>query len=202
MNRNKERWSPVRFLLKAGEALRFAPRDCFPKTAKENAVGRFAPIQSRALRVKLALAKMWEQSFFVTCAREVFRRFFLMRARALGVLFFTCGFLQIASYFLRFSLPVLAGDETGFLFGIALIFLTLLFSLSRSNLRYLLIRSAFFRQVLQPLFGVEEWQVPDGESHEPWLLMIALGILFWIAGLIFSPVRVFYALCLFCLASC
>ena len=201
MSRQKEVRSPARFLLKAGDALRFSVRDSLPPSDKNETAGRLSAFKARTLRVKIALSKMWEQSFFVNTAHDLFRRIFLMRARALGVLFFTCGFLQIASFFLRYSLPYLAGDEIGFLFGIVLIFLTLLFSLSRLTVRRLLIRSAVFRRFLQPLFGIEEWQLPAGESRENLLLMIALGVLLWIAGLVFTPVGVVGGISLLCLAA-
>ena len=187
-----------RFLYGVGETLRFFPDTAFTlqhtaAAAKEK--GGVKPFAAYRLRIKTSLSKMCEQSFFLTLLSRFYRSLFTTRVRSFGVLFFVCGFLQILSYFLGGYVPFLAGSEKNLLFGVCFVFLTLLCSFSRGDVRDALKKSLLFRAALSPLFGVKSWQIPSGRSRDHFIDMIFLGVVFAFFSVVFSPVAVLLTLC-------
>jgi len=159
---------------------------------REKAPFLHAPV----LKVKTALAKMAEQSFLLQALQLLIRNFFTTRIRSFGVLFFSCGFLQALSFFLRDYVPFFSGNEENLLFGVVMIFLTLLCSFSRGDVGDALKRSFFFRGFLRPFFGVQEHHIPSGKGRENVAEMLFWGITLAVFSVFLSPSRVFF-LCLF-----
>lgn len=176
------------FLYTVGNAIHFAPASAFapPRTEKEGNE-REKPFFAYRLKMKTALAKMCEQSFFVGLYSAFLKFFFTTRVRAFGILLFSCGFLQILSYFLAGFLSVAAGDENNLIFGVALVFLSLLCSFTRGDVKDVLKKSFFYRGFLAPLFGSEGWEFPSGRSNEHFLAMILTGALLAFFTVVFSP---------------
>ena len=132
-------------LYAVGEALHFAPDSAFaPARSDRNTGERMKPFIAYRLRVKTALARMCEQSFFLGLCSAFIRGFLNTRVRSFGVLFFSCGFLQILSYFVGVYLPFAAGDENNLVHGVTLIFLTLLCSFTRGDVKEVLKKSFLF----------------------------------------------------------
>lgn len=198
MAKDKKIGSLSRFLYTVGKAIQFRPATAFapPKSDKfsEAKKGGFPFLYSRK-KIKNALAKMSEQSFVLGLLGRFYGRFFNTRVRSFGVLFFTLGFLQILSYFLGDYLPLLAGREDNLLFGVCLIFLTLLCSFSRGDLKEAVKRSLLYRLILKPLFGIKEEHFPSEKSRDHLWPMIFVGAGLSFFSVAFSPVAVLGALC-------
>ena len=179
------------FLYSVGNAIHFAPGTAFapPKTEREEPE-REKPFFASRLRIKHALAKMSEQSFVLGLYRSFLHGLLTTRVRALGVLFFSCGFLQIFSYFLSGYLPRLTGDENNLIFGVTLVFLALLCSFTRGDVKDVLKKSFFYRVFLEPLFGSSGWEFPTGRSTDRFFLMIPAGALLALFSVVFSPLSV------------
>lgn len=179
-----------RFLYTVGESIQFRPECTFvpPRSDKEREdQKRTTPFLSYRLRVKSSLAKTSEQSLFLSLLEQGIRHFFNTRTRAFGVLFFVCGFLQVLSYFL---LPATARGEDNLIFGVSLIFLTLLCSFTRGDLKDTLRKSFFFRSFLRPLYGVESASFPSERSRDNSFFMVAWGALLALLSILFSPAYV------------
>ena len=178
-------------LYRLGKAIHFVPASAFAPPQSEPEEKKWEkPFFAYRLKMKTALAKMCEQSFFLGLYAAFFRAFFTTRIRSFGVLFFSCGFLQILSYFLGEFLPVAAGDESNLIFGVTMIFLTLLCSFARGDVKDALKKSFFYRGVLDPLLGTERWEFPTGRGSDHFLVMLLCGALFAFLAVIFSPVAV------------
>jgi len=174
-----------------GDALRFAPSSAFAPACSEKERGeRTKPLLAYRLKIKTALARMCEQSFFLSLCSSLIRGFFNTRIRSFGVLFFSCGFLQILSYFMGVYLPLAAGDENNLIHGVTLIFLTLLCSFTRGDVKDVLKKSFLYRSVLSPLFGSDGWQFPNERSGDNFLAMILTGALLAFFSVVFSPLAV------------
>ena len=128
-------------LFTLGEAIHFAPVSAFAPAKTETWQEREKPFPASRLKIKTALAKNCEQSFFLSLYASFVRGFFTTRLRSLGVLFFTCGFLQILSYFWGGYLPFAAGDENNMVYGVTLIFIALLCAFSRGDVKDVLKRA-------------------------------------------------------------
>ena len=193
MAKDKKIGSLSGFLYAVGKALQFHPDSTFaPPRSEEKADAKKGgiPFLFYRLKIKTALAKMCEQSFVLGFVRRFFGRFFNTRVRSFGVLFFTLGFLQILSYFSGEFLPILAGGEEHLLFGVCLIFLTLVCSFSRGSLKDAIKRSFLYRALLKPLFGVKEEHFPAEKSRDHLWPMILAGILLSFFSILLSPIKV------------
>ncbi len=185
-----------RFLCRAGEEIRFRPDATFapPRTETEEDKKAVMPFLAYRLRIKSSLAKMCEQSLILSLLSSFVRRVFHTRVRSFGVLFFVCGFLQILSYFLGGYVPFLAGNEDNLIFGVSLIFLTLLCSVTRGDVRDALKKSFFFRKLLKGLFGVDSSAIPSGRIKDYSAYMVSFGALFALLSVVFTPAGVAGAL--------
>ncbi len=183
------------FLYTLGTAIHFSPASAFahPRTEKDVAE-REKPFSAYRLKMKTALARMCEQSFFLGLYSTLLRIFFTTRVRAFGVCLFSCGFLQILSYFLGGYLPMIAGDENNLLFGVTLIFMSILCSFTRGDVKDVLKKSFFYRIFLERLFGSDGWEFPVGRSGDHFFTMILFGALLAFFSVIFSPFTVLLSL--------
>ena len=178
-------------LYTVGKTVRFAPSSAFAPVRSETEVQeREKPFPAYRLKIKTALAKMCEQSFFLGLYAAFLRRLFTTRVRAFGVLFFSCGFLQILSYFLGGYLSFAAGDESNLVFGVTLVFLTLLCSFARGDVKDVLKKSFLYRGILEPLLGTDGWEFPTGRSGDNFFGMILAGTVLAFFAVIFSPFAV------------
>ncbi len=185
--------SLAQFLYSIGENTRFAPDAAFapPRSENEGEVKeKKSPFLSYRLRIKSSLAKMCEQSFFLTLLSRFYHSFFALRVRSFGVLFFSCGFLQILSYFVGAYIPFLGGDEENLLFGVTLVFLAILCSFTRGDVKDSLKKSFLFRGILSPFFGVRSWQFSTSRGRDRFKEMISLGAILAFFSVVFSPVAV------------
>lgn len=198
MAKDKKIGSLSRFLYAVGKAIQFRPATTFAPPRSEEAFeakkGGF-PFLFYRKKIKNALAKMSEQSFVLGLFGRFYGRLFNTRVRSFGVLFFTLGFLQILSYFLGDYLPLLAGGEDNLLFGVFLIFLTLLCSFSRGDLKEAIKKSFLYRALLKPLFGIKEEHFPSEKSRDHLWPMILVGALLAFFSVLFSPAAVLGAVC-------
>ena len=97
-------------LYRLGKAIHFVPASAFAPPQSEPEEKKWEkPFFASRLKMKTALAKMCEQSFFLGLYAAFFRAFFTTRIRSFGVLFFSCGFLQILSYFWASFFPLPRG---------------------------------------------------------------------------------------------
>ena len=184
-------------LYQLGNAIHFVPVSAFaPPRSEPEEQKREKLFLAYRLKIKTALAKTCEQSFFLGLYAAFLRSFFTTRVRAFGVLFFSCGFLQILSYFLGRYLPFAAGDENNLIFGVTLIFLTLLCSFTRGEVKDVLKKSFLYRGILDPLLGTERWEFPTGRGGDHFLVMLLSGFVLAFFAVIFSPVAVFSVLLL------
>ena len=175
-------------LYKLGDAVRFAPDSAFAAPRSESdAPRREKPFLAYRQGIKNALAKTCEFSFFLGLYNAFLRVFFTTRVRAFGVLFFSCGFLQILSYFLSGYFSVTVGDESNLIFGVTMIFLTLLCSFTRGDVKDVFKKSFLFRGILDPLFGTERWEFPAGRGSDNFFVMLLLGMALAFFAVIFSP---------------
>ena len=190
------------FLYTVGNAIHFAPASAFapPKTEKETAE-REKPFAAVRLKMKTALAKMCEQSFFLGLYSAFLRNLFTTRVRSFGVLLFSCGFLQILSFFLGGYLSFAAGDEGNLLFGVVLVILSLLCSFTRGEAKDVLKKSFFYRGFLKPLFGSDGWEFPVGRSSDHFFTMILAGSLLALFSVVFSPLFLLLAVLFLALVS-
>lgn len=187
-------------LYRVGDTLHFAPDSTFaPARTEQDTAERLKPFLAYRLRIKTALARMCEQSFFLGLVSGFYRSFFNMRVRSFGVLFFSCGFLQILSYFLGVYLPFAAGDESNLIYGVTMIFLTLLCSFTRGDVKDVLKKSFLYRGILSPLFGSDGWQFPAGRTGDHFLVMILLGAALAFFSVVFSPFAVLFVILLLAL---
>lgn len=185
--------SVSRFLLKLGEAIQFRPEteflsfDAQEETPSSQWGKRLLPYK---LKIKTALARMAEQSFFLSLLRRFVRAVFTTRLRSFGILFFSFGFLQLLSYFTASSLPFFAGGVENLLLGVCMIFFTLIASLSRYQLADALKHSFLFRFVLRSLFGLQESDIPEGRGNDRFWPMLGVGVLLGVLSVLFSPLWV------------
>jgi len=177
------------YLLLAGEAIQFRPLRSFSSSLHKDEKKRIWSdrLIPYKLKIKTALARAAEQSLALTGIKRAQRDFFTARVRSFGVLFFSCGFFQILSYFLKDTLPLLSGGADNLILGVAMIFLTLLCSFSRGDVNYALERSFLFRAILRPIFGVGEWEIPKGQSNENLTVMFLSGIVMALIAVAVSP---------------
>ncbi|MBR2634819.1 MAG: hypothetical protein IKD31_04500 [Clostridia bacterium] len=211
MAKNESFFSLSRLLADLGECLLYRPLRSFSSAQEEKAAnpkekffGRF-PAQTYRIKIKTALAKASEQSFFVGLFRKGIRELLLTRIRSFGILFFICGFLQILSYFAGEWLPLVAGDQEHLLFGVSLLFITILCVFSRWNVAEGLRRSFLFCSVVKPFFGVREWKIPRAEGEDHLGYMVFFGMLFGGLSVFFSPLlllRVLLWLSVLCFVLC
>lgn len=200
MAKDQKNGSLSGFLYAVGKAIQFSPSSTFaPPRSEEKSDAKKGgfPFLFYRLKMKTALAKMSEQSFVLGLLKRFYGRFFNTRVRSFGILFFTLGFLQILSYFLGESLPLLAGGEDHLLFGVCLIFLTLLCSFSRGDVKDAIKRSFLYRIILKPLFGIQEEHFPLEKSRDHVWPMILAGALLSFFSVLFSPLFVLaFLLCM------
>ncbi len=184
-------------LYRLGNAIRFAPDSAFAPPRSETEEGRREkPFFAYRLGIKNALAKTCELSFFLGLYSAFLRAFFTTRVRAFGALFFSCGFLQILSYFLSGYFSATVGDESNLVFGVTLIFLTLLCSFARGDVKDVLKKSFFYRRILDPLLGTQRWEFPVGRSGDNFFVMLFLGAVLAFFAVVFSPFAVLSAVLL------
>lgn len=178
-------------LLRAGEAILFRPESEFSSFGQEDekSASRFgtAKLIPYKRKIKTALAKTAEQSFFLSLLRNFIRSFFNTRIRSFGILFFSFGFLQILSFFLSPLVPYFGTGEDRLLFGGCVLFLALVCTLSRGDVGDALKRSLFFRRFLNPMLDVKEWELPHSKAHDSFWPMLLTGILFSVISFLFSP---------------
>ncbi len=194
MAKERKFQSLAQLLYAAGEKIRFAPDTSFASVRSEEKAEKNSPFLSYRLKIKSSLAKMCEQSFFLAALSGFYRLLFSLRVRSFGVLFFSIGLLQILSYFWGAYIPFLGGDEENFLFGVCLVFLALLCSFSRGDVKDAIKKSFLFRLVLSPIFGIKEWQFPNARGKDRFLGMIALGVVLAFFSIVFSPMKVIFFL--------
>ena len=180
------------WLLKAGEALQFGAKNSASSSGdSEKAPSRWERLLPYKKKVKTAFAKTAEQSFCLSWMRLLIRHFFATRVRSFAVLFFACGFLQVLSFFLGPQWGILSGGEAQLVMGAVLFFLTLVCSFSKGTVADALKRSFLFRAVLGPVFGLEEWRIPESSSpRENILAMLLWGIALAFAAVVLSPLAV------------
>ncbi|MBR7165095.1 MAG: hypothetical protein IKD18_02340, partial [Clostridia bacterium] len=191
MARKKNGFSLAAWLYELGGLIRFAPEASFstsaPPSEREN--GRLhnflLPYKKKA---KSALAKGAEQSALLTLLRRFLRGLFTLRVRSFGIFFFSCGFLQIVSYFAASLIPGYEPQGANLLFGVAQLFLTLMCAFARGDVSDALRRSFLFRRILRHFFGVQEWQIPGGKSWDFLVGMLVIGVLTGALSLFVSPV--------------
>lgn len=184
-------------LYQLGKAIHFDPVSAFAPPQSEPEEKKWEkPFFAYRLKMKTALAKMCEQSFFLGLYSAFIRSLFTTRVRAFGALFFSCGFLQILSYFLGGYLSFAAGDESNLIFGVTLIFLTLLSSFTRGDVKDVLKKSFLYRSVLDPLLDTERWEFPTGRGGDHFFLMLLIGALLAFFAVVFTPVAVLSVLLL------
>lgn len=176
-------------LLRLGDALRFSPEEGQPAPEKERPAFRLIPPE-KLLGAKNALARMREQSFFLSLADGFFRGLLLTRFRSFATLFFTSGLIQTVSYFVGDYFPVLSGNQDNLVLGLILIILGLVCAFERLSFGAVLKKSLFFRRVLQPLFGVADREIPEGRNREHIWWMLAVGAVLGVLSVAFSPYRV------------
>ena len=111
-------------LLRLGDALRFAPGEDRFAPEKERKSFRLIPAE-KLLPLKNALARMREQSFFLSLAGDFARGIMLTRFRSFATLFFTSGLIQTVSYFIGSYFPLLSGTQDNLVIGLVLIVLGL-----------------------------------------------------------------------------
>ncbi len=182
-----------RFLIQVGEGALFRPASTFSShRAEEEKAEKTGWLKGKLYgrKVKSTLASLWEQSFFAGCLHGFVLRFFTLRLRSLGVLFFSCGFLQILSYFLFSSVFGVSGREENLLFGVVLIFLTLICSFARGDVAEGLKKSFLFRGVLRPIFGIQDWQIPSGTSRDGLWGVFLSGLVLGLFSVLISPIKV------------
>lgn len=193
MARKKNSFSLAARLYELGGLIRFAPESSFstPEPASERESGRLhnllLPYKKKA---KSALAKGAEQSALLTLLRRFLHSLFTMRARSFGIFFFSCGFLQIVSYFAASFLPGYEPQEANLLFGVTQLFLTLMCAFARGDVSDALRRSFLFRRILRPFFGIHEWQIANGKSRDFLVGMLVVGVLTGALSLFVSPVKI------------
>ncbi len=178
-----------RFLFELGSRVQYKADPVGSFIAEEKAPSALA---SRILpykkKMKNALSKAVEQSFILSLKRKGIAYLFSTRIRSFGILFFSCGFLQLLFYFLSNSVSFLPTGEDRLVFGVAQMFLTLLATFSRGDLADGVKRSFLFRRLLSPLCGLREWDIPSEKSHDSVGGMLLAGVLLGLAGAFFSPV--------------
>lgn len=185
------------FLYEVGGKILFQPAETFATAGKEESLGteyRPSRFQGQKMKVKTALAKAKEQSFILNLVHRFLHKLFTTRVRSFGVLFFSCGFLQILSYFLGSAFPVFPGNVDNLLFGVCLVFLTLFCAFSRGDLSEALRKSFVFRRVLQPVFSVEEWHLPSERSTDRVWTMLLSGVVLAALSVLFTPTKAFLLL--------
>ncbi len=194
MAKNGKIRSLSHFLYEVGGKILFQPAETFATAGKEAADSglEYKPkhFQNQKLKIKVALAKAKEQSFFAEQVTHLVQKLFTTRIRSFGVLFFSCGFLQILSYFLGSALSFFPGEVENLLFGVCLVFLTLFCSFSRGDLSDAMRHSFFFRRIVQSVFGIEEWRLPAGRSGDRVWTMLLSGVILAVFSVLFSPTRV------------
>lgn len=182
------------FLYEVGGKILFRPAETFATAGKEDTFSgqkyKEKPFQSYTLKIKTAFAKAKEQSFFNGLFHIFLHKLFTTRVRSFGVLFFSCGFLQILSFFLGSAIPFFSGEVDNLLFGVCLVFLTLFCSFSRGDLSEAVRKSFFFRKILHPVFHVEEWALPSGRSADRVWVMLLCGVVLAAFSVLFSPTTV------------
>ncbi|MBR4288325.1 MAG: hypothetical protein IKT50_02690 [Clostridia bacterium] len=182
------------FLYEVGGKILFQPAETFATAGKEaqDSGAEYKPsrFQSQKLKIKNALAKAKEQSFFAEQVDRFVQKLFTTRIRSFGVLFFSCGFLQILSYFLGSAISFFPGEVDNLLFGVCLVFLTIFCSFSRGDLSDAVRHSFFFRKIVHSVFGVEEWALPSGRSGDHIWSMLLFGVILAFFSVLFSPTGV------------
>ncbi len=197
MAKERKFQSLAQTLFAIGEKIRFAPDTSFAPASSEDKTEKKSEkslFLSYRLKIKSSLAKMCEQSFFLSLLSGFYRLFFSLRVRSFGVLFFSIGFLQILSYFWGAYIPFLGGDEENFLFGVCLVFLAILCSFSRLDVKDAIRKSFLFRSLLSPIFGIRTWQFPTVRGKDRFLGMIALGVVLAFFAIVFSPTQLIFFL--------
>ena len=190
------------FLYSIGKKIRFAPDSTFaPPRSEKQEKAKTSFLLSYRRQLKFQFAKMGEQSFFLNALKTFFRNLFSTRIQSFGLLFFTCGFLQILFYFLGNRIPFLLAKEDNLLFGVFQIFISLLCTFTRGDLEHSLKKSFVFRWAIRPLFGVDAWQMPGGRKHDSGFPMIFSGIILALLSVWFTPVKVLFFLLALCLIS-
>ncbi|MBR3836893.1 MAG: hypothetical protein IKJ74_01995 [Clostridia bacterium] len=189
----KNGFSLAAWLYELGGLIRFAPESSFSTSepASEREGGRLNNLLlPYKKKVKSALAKGAEQSAILTLLRRFLHSLFTLRVRSFGIFFFSCGFLQLVSYFAASFLPGYEPREANLLFGVAQLFLTLICAFARGDVSDVLRRSFLFRRILRPLFGIHEWQIADGKSRDFHGGMLVIGVLMGGLSLFVSPIRI------------
>ncbi len=184
-----------RVLLKAGAAIQFSPASGGVSwksgNEPEEEKKRFALPRvfdaRRRLNLKIMFAKASEQSFLLNLLRGGVRGFFAVKVHSFGILFFLSGLLNVLSYFTRNAVGLAAAEPEHLLLGICEIFLAVWLALERRSVGRALKGSAFFRFVLQPVFGVESREIPDGVGNGNILWMVAAGCALGLLGFFFTP---------------
>ncbi len=189
MSKREKTLSVSAGLLRLGDALRFSPEEDRPAKVRESRSWRLIPSE-KLLGFKNAVARMREQSFFLSLADGFVRGIFLTRFRSFAPLFFISGFLQTVSYFTGSYFSVFSGNQDNLIFGLVLIVLGLACSFERAGFGAVLKKSVLFRRVIRPLFGVEEREIPEGRNREHFWWTLGLGFVWGILSVAFSPYRV------------
>ncbi|MBP5289258.1 MAG: hypothetical protein J6Z79_05225 [Clostridia bacterium] len=189
MSKRDRTFSVSAGLLRLGDALRFAPEEDRFVPEKEPRSYRLIPPE-KLLVLKNALARMREQSLFLSLAGDFARGMLLTRFRSFATLFFTSGLIQTVSYFIGSYFPLLSGTQDNLVVGLVLIILGLVCAFERAAFGVVLKQSALFRHVIHPLFGVSEWEIPEGRNREHLWWMLASGAALGVLSVIASPYRV------------
>ncbi len=186
------------WLFALGEKLQFRPETAFaPITPEEEQKKKTQkPFLMYRRKIKNALSRMAEQSFFLGKLHDFSQWIFSTGTRSLGALFFTCGFLQILFYFASPYLPFLKKGEDNLLFGVCLVFLTLFCSFSRGDIKDAYKKSFLYHGILKPFFGIKPVTIPLGRRRDRFFLMVLGGAFLAALSLFFGPMVILAALLL------
>ena len=185
-------------LLRTGDAIQFAPKTetLFAEPEKkEEKRRRFVPFfldTAHRLRLKSTVAKASEQSVLLSAGRRFITAALCARMRSCAILLLFAGLVSAFSYFARNAVNFFAGETEHLVVGITEIVLALWVAFDRLTFARALKKSAVFRGVLQPLFGVEEWEIPDENVREHPFLAVFLGLALGVLQALFLPSKVLF----------
>ena len=85
---------------------------------------------------------------------------------------------------------MLSGGQHNLVMGLIFVVLGLVCAFERGGLGAVLKKSLLFRGALHPLFGLEEWELPDGRFREHLWWMLLSGVALGVLSVAFSPFTV------------
>ncbi len=198
MEQGRRKGFLAELLLRTGDAIRFAPKTetLFAEPEKkEEKRRRFTPAfldTAHRLRLKSTVAKAGEQSVLLSAGRRFITAALCARMRSCAILLLFAGLVSAFSYFARNAVTFFAGETEHLVTGITEIVLALWVAFDRMTFAKALKKSAIFRGVLQPLFGVEEWEIPDENVREHPFLAVFLGLALGVLQALFLPSKVLF----------